>query len=793
MLRLIGLFVAVLIIFVPAFSWAQSEPALDRQVVLERMEGNTLEYLVQDMRPFRIWIYHSDNTTAYLFSERNRLRRPLQTTWRTADDGAYCYSSRRFGERCFNVYENNYEYRLESTTSGSSLKATLYEGDAQGLVALAEGRRGSTLATHPSLVTVNLPPLIPISEFFGNRLQSWGYRVSPDGKTLGWIARTPRGPRIHVRPIEGGPVRVLQDRRHVSWFLWAVDSRRVLFFRDTAGDENFHIFVADTEQPETQPRDLTPGLVTRFSQHLRTLVDDPDHIITLLSDPQDPIRHLYRINIHSGAIDQIEKNPGEVLNWVTDTSGTVIGRYRKEEDGRHFYEVRSRPDEEWRIITQFNFDEFLGVFYPPPNRRDALAISDIGRDKRAMVRLDHVTGEQTVLFEHPNVDISRLYMDLARYEPLWVSAWNGYQDATYFDLSLEADLKLFERDGPVTVSVYSADRDWRVLIVTVESDVSGRAYYLFDRRTKSKELLAAHPMAERAADLSPSKPISFVARDGLTIHGYLIVPKGTTGKNLPMVLRVHGGPRSQDIWSYSADDQFLANRGYAVLRINYRGSRGYGKAFTRALKREAGRKMHNDLLDGIKWAVSQGIADPDKIAIYGRSFGGYATLVGMTMTPDVFAAGIDVVGLSDLVPQAAQRLEPGEETAVNYWNAYMGNAADPAEREDMAARSPINFVERISKPLLVIHGANDNRVDRSHSDRLVAAMREAGKPVEYILFDNEGHQIRNINNQRRMMARIQDFLARHLGGRSGRPLSPVPQVLHTPTDRPPQLADANSQ
>jgi dipeptidyl aminopeptidase/acylaminoacyl peptidase len=261
------------------------------------------------------------------------------------------------------------------------------------------------------------------------------------------------------------------------------------------------------------------------------------------------------------------------------------------------------------------------------------------------------------------------------------------------------------------------------------------------------------------------KPVRFPARDGLELNGYLTIPNGTGGKNLPLVLAVHGGPFWRDSWGYVAWDQFFANRGYAVLRVNYRGSTGYGRAFMRAAKKQFARKMHDDLIDGVNWAIGEGIADPEKIAIYGRSYGGYATLVGLTFTPEVFAAGVDVVGLSDLVT-AFETFPAYWKNGLARWHLYVGHLDNPEDRADMDSRSPINFVERIAKPLLVAQGANDVRVVREHSDRIVEVARKKGLDVEYLVFDDEGHAIRKWRNKMTLARAIERFLAKHLGGRA---------------------------
>ena len=302
------------------------------------------------------------------------------------------------------------------------------------------------------------------------------------------------------------------------------------------------------------------------------------------------------------------------------------------------------------------------------------------------------------------------------------------------------------------------------MTIQITRDRTGATFHLYDRPTDKITPLAAPRIAEQADTLSPMKHVQFPARDGLTLNGYLTIPTGTDGKNLPMVLAVHGGPFWRDSWGYYGYDQMMANRGYAVLRVNYRGSTGYGRTFVAKSRKEIGGAMHTDLIDGVQWAIGQGIADPRKIAIYGRSYGGYATLVGLTFTPEVFAAGINVVGVADL-ELVLKKFPPYWRNWLGLWHRNIGRLDNPEDRAFMRERSPIHYVDRIVRPLLVVHGANDVRVTRDQSDRIVESARAKGLDVEYIVFDDEGHAIRRWKNRVTLARAIEAFLAAHLGGR----------------------------
>jgi dipeptidyl aminopeptidase/acylaminoacyl peptidase len=327
----------------------------------------------------------------------------------------------------------------------------------------------------------------------------------------------------------------------------------------------------------------------------------------------------------------------------------------------------------------------------------------------------------------------------------------------------------FRRDAAVLEKVYdgdfrigSMDADERRLIVIYASDIEPDATYLYDRSTRRAEFLFTPIPWVRTAQLSRMKPVTLKSRDGLTLHGYLTLPPGVVPKDLPMVLKVHGGPWERDRWTYDTEVQFLSNRGYAVLQVNFRGSTGYGKRFKRAAIGEFGRKMQDDLIDAVNWAVGRGIADPKRVAIYGGSYGGYATLAALAFTPDVFACGIDLVGPSSLVTLIKSFPPYWKPFLQSSWYLYVGDPDDPKAIEDMKARSPLYYAEHIMRPVLIAQGANDPRVKKAESDQIVESLRKAGKEVEYMVADNEGHGFVSPENMLKFYARMETFLAKHL-------------------------------
>ena len=636
---------------------------------------------------------------------------------------------------------------------------------ALGTVSAGGSQAEPTPPTHPSLVRAKLPPLIGAQAFFGQEDLGWNYKVSPDGSRLIWIERLGDRPALHVRPVAGGPAQVIAAEKPIYRAYWTWDSRHVVFYWDDEGDENYHMMVADTDAPDQAPRDVTPFDGARVWWH-QSFPDDPAHMLVKINKRDPALYDFYRLNIRSGRLDLIAENPGDVINWVTDAQGEIIARFRRRDDGSWWLEAPESEPASWRTVIEGSFNEAYETKGHSKDGTSLWALSSLGRDKKAFVRLDLESGEEEVIYSHPEVDVEGAWIDPDTFAPLQAWSWPGYLQFHHFDQQLGRDLSLFETADPANVWVMSATRDTSLMTVRTRSDRRSSAFYLFDRSAGTKTLLAEAPINRHAAGFSVTEPISFTARDGLPLHGYLTIPSGTDGRNLPMVLRVHGGPWSRDRWAYSAHDQFLANRGYAVLRINYRGSTGYGRAFLERAHRQFARKMHDDLIDGVDWAIAKGIADPDKIAIFGYSYGGYASLVGLTFTPEVFAAGINIVGVSDLV-RTLETFPPYWRQWLHRWRDYVGDPEDPEDRADMASRSPINFVERIARPLLMAQGANDVRVIRENSDRIAAAMEAAGLPFEYIVFDDEGHSFRKWRNNVLLARRIEAFLAEHLGGRAG--------------------------
>lgn len=624
--------------------------------------------------------------------------------------------------------------------------------------------------THSALQGDTLPPLIPAREFFANTRSNGLYQLSPNGRQLGWIGVYGTGPALFVRPVdaEGRPAGV--DRvvaPGLSGFQWAQDSRHVLFIRDQGGNENYHLLALDTLAGELRARDLTPypGVAVQLHQ---VLADDPSHVLVLHNRRDRRLFDLYRLNIVTSEETLVQRNPGDALGVVTDRAGQVVGVVRKQGESVSLH-ASFTDMAEAREVLRWHTDDLVTVVGPDAQRRGFYLISNQGRDRRVLVHLDVATGQQRVVQDDPDVDIDAIWRSPRTGEPLAAVSHPGYQRFHTLDADWGRDVERFFPKRPRRLGVLSISEDERLMTVMVDTDAE-RRFLLLDRREGRVTELGQGTANAYRGQLGVTRPVQFTARDGLPLHGYLTLPPGHERRAPgPMVLHVHGGPWQRDYWDNGLGNaQFLANRGYAVLQVNYRGSTGYGKRHQLAAIGEFAGKMHDDLLDAVDWAVAQGVADPKRVAIMGGSYGGYATLVGLTFTPERFACGVDTVGVSDLV-SLTENVPPYWAPNMQIWHRYVGKPAVPAEREVMKAKSPVHRTAEITKPLLVIQTTNDVRVRQDQSDTVVSAMRARGQPVEYLLLSGAGHLSQSWSWGQRLRAerRVEDFLGACLGGRSG--------------------------
>jgi dipeptidyl aminopeptidase/acylaminoacyl peptidase len=605
-----------------------------------------------------------------------------------------------------------------------------------------------------------LPDPIPIRDFFANPDARWSYKLSPDGRRLGWIGSFEGHPTVHFQKLGEDQVHAIRTPRDIWDFWWVQDSRRIFFSWDEQGDENWHLWMADTNDPEKPYVDLTPWPGRRARVH-QVFPDDPAHIL-IKDNRRDVTRFdLYRMNLHTGETTLLFENPGDVEDWITNPQGEMLGRIRGALDWT--VELWRPESGTWERRFGGESGESFRVVGRPLDPTQVWALSNRGRDRIALVQADLETGAERVAFEDPEVDVDGAWVGL---DYALRCAWSSpdFTRARYFDEKLERVAEGFRSNPRENIGITGYSRDERMWTVSVSSDTQGTSYHLFDAQTGERTLLSRADIARHGDRLSPMQPIAFTARDGLRIHGYLTLPKVARATRWPLVLDVHGGPWWRWRWGFNHAAQFLSNRGYAVLQINYRGSTGYGRRFMQAAIGEFGGRMQDDLLDAAAWAVEQGIADARRIAIYGWDYGGYAVLEALTATPEVFAAGIAASAPADWVA-ALEQMPPYWTQYAALYRAYLGDPADPEQRETLRALSPIHRLERVLRPLLVIQGERDIRGMTEQADAVVAALRAREAPVDTLEFPDEGHWIQQWQNNVRLYRTLEGFLATHLGGR----------------------------
>ncbi|MER3428109.1 MAG: S9 family peptidase [Pyrinomonas sp.] len=604
----------------------------------------------------------------------------------------------------------------------------------------------------------NLPPLIPREVLFGNPERA-SPQISPDGRLLAYLAPHNGVLNVWVRTIGQRDDRVVTDdrKRGIRIYFWQPDSRHIIYLQDQNGDENWRVYQTSIETKQT--RDLTP--FERVQARIVAVYPDiPDRILVALNNRDPRLHDVYRVDLKTGKLELDTQNPGDVADWVADNELRVRAAEVLLPDGSAEIRIRDNERSPWRVFLKWGPDESFGGIagFTQDNRRVWL-ISSVEANAARLLEVDLATGKQRVIAADPQYDVGGILVHPRKRTLEAVSFVRARTEWQIIDRSLEPDFAALRkvRDGDISIS--SRDLDDRTWIVSYVVDDGPVYWYTYDRRSRRAQLLFSNNSKLEKYKLAKMQPISFRARDGMTIYGYLTLPVGVEPRDLPMVLLVHGGPWARDTWGYNPMVQWLANRGYAVLQINFRGSTGYGKAYLNAGDREWAGKMHDDLIDGKNWAVKQGIADPKRVAIMGGSYGGYATLVGLAFTPDDFAAGVDIVGPSNLVT-LLQSIPPYWAPIKATFNKRMGS-----DEEFLKSRSPLFRANQIKKPLLIGQGANDPRVKQAESDQIVEALRKANIPVEYIVYTDEGHGFARPENRLHFYAKAEEFLAKHLGGR----------------------------
>ena len=610
---------------------------------------------------------------------------------------------------------------------------------------------------HPK---TELPPLIEREILFGNP-EKTSPDLSPDGKYLAYIAPDENNIlQVQLRTVGQADDRQLTaDKKRGIWiFFWTYSGEELIYLQDADGDENWHLFSVNIHS--NQVRDLTPFQGVQ-AQPIAFDRNFPNEILVGMNIRDRSKHDVYRINLKNGAVEFDTDNPGNIVSWTADAQFQVRAATAQTADGGSELVFRETADKSWESLRSWGPDEEGGAVMFSENGKILYITGNHDANAQRLIALDLETKQETDLASDPEYDIGGIVVHPTKREIQAVSFYKDKQEWQILDQSIAEDFEDLGKFRPGEFSITSrnlADTTWLVAYMTDDGPVY---YYAFDRASKTFTFLFSNQPKLEGLPLSSMEPISYTARDGLTIHGYLTKPVGVSTP-VPTVLLVHGGPEARDNWRYDSEVQWLANRGYAVLQINFRGSAGYGKAFLNAGNREWAGKMHDDLLDGVNWLVETGISQPDKIAIMGGSYGGYAALVGLTFSPDVFACAVDIVGPSNLIT-LLQSIPP-------YWEPFKANMYHrignlETEPEFLKSISPLFFVDRIQKPLLIGQGANDPRVKEAESEQIVNAMNQAGKPVEYVLYTDEGHGFARPENRLHFYAIAEEFLAKYLGGR----------------------------
>lgn len=600
--------------------------------------------------------------------------------------------------------------------------------------------------------------LIPREVLFGNAENSQA-NISPDGTYLAYLAPFDGKMSVWVRAIGEEKARMIahDPARPIPWLAWQGDSRHVLYLQDSGGNENYHLFQVGLDG--SPARDLTPGENVRCTP---LAVDHryPDEALVQFNQRNPALFDVGRIDFITGTVTIDAENPGDVVSWLADNDHVVRAALAQGEDGSSILRVRDDATSAWRELDRIASEDFVpSLLSFSPDNRALYVINAKGANAGRLLRYDVGSGAFHVVLEDADYDVSGAYVDPSSNELVAACVLRERLEWKALDTRFESTFATLRALHDADFAVTGATADGNVLVVRYTFDASSARHYLFDRNTGEASFLFMERPALVNYSLAPMQPIQFDARDGLTIHGYLTLPVGIEAKNLPTVLFVHGGPWHRDRWGYDGMVQWLANRGYAVLQVNFRGSTGYGKAFLNAANRQWAGTMRTDLLDARDWAIAQRIADPSRFAIFGGSYGGYAVLTALAFTPDAFTCGVDIVGPSNL-NTLLSTIPPYWKPLLKIFHERMGE--DP---EFLNSQSPLFKAEHIRAPLLIAQGANDPRVKQQESDQIVSALQMNAIPVTYIMFPDEGHGFANPENSKRFTALAESFLAQHLGGR----------------------------
>jgi dipeptidyl aminopeptidase/acylaminoacyl peptidase len=605
------------------------------------------------------------------------------------------------------------------------------------------------------------PPLIARDVLFGNP-ERMSPELSPDGKRLAWIAPDAKNVlQVWVKTVGGSDDKTItaDKKRGIRSYMWAKDNRTLLYTQDADGDENWHVYGVDLTSGIV--RDLTPF------QGVNAEIQDlnpkfPRSFLVNLNVRNKQLHDVYRCDLETGGLTLDTENPGDVAGWITDANMVVRGAQIALPDGGTELRVRDKAKAPWRTLMKSSLEDNLFFDGFTPDGKRAYLRTSVGSDTTRLVERDLKTGAEKLLAQRDDVDVAGV-MTQPKTQRAQAAAFDaGRRQWVVIDPSIKDDMAALQKvlDGDFFVaSRDEADQTWLVAYTRDRGPIS---YYTYARATKQATFMFVHQPKLTGLALAEMKPYTIDARDGLKLPLFVTLPPGHEPKDLPLVLYVHGGPWSRDAWGFNPTAQWLANRGYAVVQVNFRGSTGYGKKFLHAGDKQWGKTMHTDLIDAVNWMVKQGWADPRRVAIMGGSYGGYAALAGAAFTPDFFKCSVDIVGPSNLFT-LLKTVPPYWKPMISMFNTRMG---DPEKDQELLhAASPLFSADKIRIPMLIGQGANDPRVNQAESEQIVAALEKNGQHAVYVLYPDEGHGFARPENRIDFFARAEKFLSEQLGGR----------------------------
>ncbi len=602
----------------------------------------------------------------------------------------------------------------------------------------------------------------PSVEHFFKNPKKTSFKLSPNGKYIAYLGPYKNRLNVHVKKLGAKKAKRIthETDRDIQAYFWG-NNDKIIYLQDSAGNENFHLYAANRDGSGVDS--LTPFSQVR-AKMVDPLRDQPQHMIISLNKDNAKLFEPYRLNIKTGKLTKLAENDNPmqpIIRWETDHDGKIRVAIKMTGGVNRNILYRDTEEDTFRTLLTTNFRQSVSPQLFTFDNEDLYAISNLNRDKKALVKLDTKTGkEKKVLYKNDKYDISGIDYSRKRETLTTVNYTSWKREHVFLDDQTEKLYKRLNKDlGKYEIAITNHDKAENKYIVRTYSDQSLGSYYFYNQSTDKLRKLADVNADIKEENMAEMKPIKYKSRDGLTIHGYLTTPKGKKAKNLPVVVNPHGGPWHRNSWGFNPEAQFLASRGYAVFQMNFRGSTGYGKEFWEAGFKEWGQKMQNDITDGVHWLIDKGIADSTRIAIYGASYGGYATLAGVTKTPHLYTCAIDYVGVSNLFTFM--------ETIPPYWDPlkdmFQKMVGDPEKDSLMMAKnSPVYHVDKIETPLFIVQGAQDPRVDKNESDQMVRALRKKGIDVPYMVKEDEGHGFQNEENRFQFYKAMAGFLKKHM-------------------------------